>query len=92
MGYSQYVLPDGREAGYGVDAACEAPGCSQEIDRGLAFLCGNNPMSDETGCTHYFCYEHLFMGGPHQMCGPCFDKWAAADEGDSEGIRVVIDS
>jgi len=77
MGYAYYTLPDGREAGYGVEATCDAPDCSTEIDRGLAYLCGENPLGDEYGCTGYFCDKHLFMGGPSQLCEPCLDRWDA---------------
>lgn len=27
MGYAYYLLPDGREAGYGVEAECDADDC-----------------------------------------------------------------
>ena len=80
MGYAFYTLPDGREAGYGVEATCEAPDCSADIDRGLAYLCGEDPMGDQHGCTHYFCEAHLFMGGPLQLCEHCYDTWAATAE------------
>jgi len=63
MGYGYYVLPDGREAGYMVDVECDQPDCTEEINRGLAYLCGSNPDghrdSEEPGCGKYFCYEHL---------------------------------
>jgi len=77
MGYAYYVLPDGREAGYGVNATCDHEGCSAEIDRGIAYLCGRNPGGDEFGCGDYFCDEHLFMGEPCQLCEPCLDRWIA---------------
>jgi hypothetical protein len=64
MGYAHYVLPDGREAGYGVDATCDRDDCEEEIDRGLGFLCGNNPdgWRDDTepGCGRYFCDRHTY--------------------------------
>lgn len=63
MGYGYYILPDGREAGYGVTATCDVIGCEAEIDRGLAYLCGNAPDghrdSEEFGCGLYFCLDHL---------------------------------
>lgn len=62
MGYGYYVLPDGREAGYGVEAPCDHPDCTVVIDRGLGYLCGNQPDGhrddDEPGCGRYFCGEH----------------------------------
>lgn len=66
MGYSYYVLPDGREAGYAVDAVCDYPDCEEEIDRGLGYLCGIAPDGwrdpKAPGCGKYFCSAHLFEG------------------------------
>lgn len=90
MGYGYYVLADGRKAGYGVDATCDRDNCAEEIDRGLAYLCGRTPDSGYPhGCGGYFCSSHLFYGwventdgpptaSPHQMCEPCLDAWKAA--------------
>jgi hypothetical protein len=85
MGYAFYTLPDGREAGYGVAATCDAPDCKTAIDRGLAYLCGTNPLGDEHGCTGYFCDEHLFYGGPSQLCEPCLDRWESLQEVGTDG-------
>lgn len=63
MGYAHYTLPDGREAGYGVEAECDKPGCDTKIDRGLGWLCGENPDGwrgqDDFGCGNYYCTPHL---------------------------------
>lgn len=71
MGYSHYLLPDGREAGYGVDAECDQPDCHAEIDRGLGYLCGRNPDGwrdpSEPGCGLYFCMEHTYS---HDCANP----------------------
>jgi hypothetical protein len=32
-----------RDIGYGVPAYCDHPGCNEEIDRGLAHVCGGEP-------------------------------------------------
>lgn len=75
MGYAHYVLPNGREAGYAVEAACDEPGCEAEIDRGLAYLCGVEPGGSEDSCGDYFCEDHLFflVGGPAggRRCNRC---------------------
>lgn len=78
MGYGYYLLPDGREAGYTVEAICDADGCKTEIDRGLSYLCGENPDGwrdpDEPGCGRYYCPWHLGVHDcPNQGCGiyPC---------------------
>lgn len=48
-----------RDIGYGVPARCDHPGCTAEIDRGLAFVCGGQPYGGEHGCGLYFCGKHL---------------------------------
>jgi hypothetical protein len=68
MGYGYYVLPDGREAGYSVEATCDEPGCDAQIDRGLGYLCGTDPGGSEDSCGDYFCGKHLFGG---QRCARC---------------------
>lgn len=64
MGYAHYELPDGREAGYGVEAECDAASCTTQIDRGLGYLCGQAPDGwrdeSEPGCGKYFCGEHTY--------------------------------
>lgn len=63
MGYARYELPDGREAGYAVEATCDQFGCTEATDRGLGFLCGDSPDGhrgpDEPGCGRY-----LAQGAP----------------------------
>lgn len=49
-----------RDIGYGVPAICDHPECSEEIDRGLAYVCcGQQPHGGEYGCGLYFCSEHM---------------------------------
>jgi hypothetical protein len=84
MGYAQYRLPDGQQGGYAVEAMCDEPGCTERIDRGLAYLCGTHPGGSETSCGGYFCGSHLYHGRPHQMCGRCLDDLESLPEtGDS---------
>lgn len=71
MGYAFYTLPDGREAGYSVKDICNEGGCDTEIDRGLAYLCGETPGGGEYGCGGYFCDEHLLVGGSADCAGQC---------------------
>ncbi|MFI1095126.1 hypothetical protein [Streptomyces sp. NPDC020917] len=65
-------------AGYGVEAVCEEPGCDEGIDRGLAFLCGVTPGGDEYGCGGYFCGKHLNIpladDVPGNFCLRCIDR------------------
>lgn len=50
-----------RDIGYGVPAMCDAPDCSEEIDRGLGYVCGGQePYGGEYGCGLYFCSKHSF--------------------------------
>jgi hypothetical protein len=67
MGYAQYTLPDGREAGYAVEDVCNRDDCHEKIDRGLGHLCGELP-GDERGCGKYFCSAHLYyLGGRYEL-------------------------
>ncbi|HEU4543315.1 MAG TPA: hypothetical protein VFR23_19450 [Jiangellaceae bacterium] len=74
MGYAYYVLPDGREAGYGVNAICDRDGCKAQIDRGLDYLCGTWPGDPEDGCGNYFC-------GKHEFDHDCPDRGDDAEDG-----------
>ncbi|MBB4985015.1 hypothetical protein [Streptomyces nymphaeiformis] len=77
MGYASYTIQrngETIEAGYGIDATCEEPGCDADIDRGLAHLCGQTPGGDENGCGGYYCGSHLYIGPSEEigdLCGRC---------------------
>lgn len=43
-----------RDIGYGVPATCDHPDCNEEIDRGLAYVCGNEPRGGEDGGNNYW--------------------------------------
>lgn len=58
-----------RDIGYGVPSVCDQPDCKLEIDRGLSYVCGNEPYGGDKGCGLYFCASHLF--GPYQLCPRC---------------------
>ncbi len=49
-----------RDIGYSVRAYCDEPKCTEEIDRGIAHVCGGEPYGGERGCGLYFCATHLF--------------------------------
>jgi hypothetical protein len=65
-----------RDIGYGVPAYCDHPGCGEEINRGLSYVCGGEPYGGEHGCGLYFCSKHRqfreFNDGccPH-VCSRC---------------------
>jgi hypothetical protein len=48
-----------RDIGYGVPATCDHPKCDKRIDRGLSYVCGNEPYGGEHGCGLYFCAHHM---------------------------------
>jgi hypothetical protein len=56
-----------RDIGYGVPAECDHPQCHEQIDRGLAHVCGGEPYGGEHGCGLYFCGEHL----SGEQCSRC---------------------
>jgi hypothetical protein len=58
-----------RDIGYGVPAYCDAPGCNEEINRGLGFVCGGGPYGGEKGCGLFFCSKHQLDG--YQRCSRC---------------------
>jgi hypothetical protein len=86
MGYASYALQDGREAGYSVAATCDADQCTTTINRGLDFLCGQEPGVPDPaypGCRNYFCEPHQqdhecpnptcgqYPSSAEQADGPC---------------------
>jgi hypothetical protein len=48
---------EGRPIGYAHEATCDWPGCDEQIDRGLSYVCGDMHLSGES-CNGYFCAEH----------------------------------
>ena len=69
IGYDEHWK---RDIGYGVPAFCDHPGCSEEIDRGLAHVCGGEPYGGERGCGLYFCDKHLHHHARlPQLCERC---------------------
>lgn len=59
MGWSiGYDTHWNRDIGYGVPATCDYPGCGKHIDRGLDFVCGDEPYGGDDGCGLYFCEAH----------------------------------
>lgn len=69
--YGRIKLRDGStiEAGYAVTATCDENGCTDAIDRGLAYRCGGADF--DQGCGHYFCAAHLYWHGDGQRCPTC---------------------
>ncbi len=67
-----------RDIGYGVPAFCDHPECTEEIDRGLSYVCGGEPFGGEMGCGLYFCEKHRCSGACLRNCSLC--ERCAADE------------
>lgn len=73
MGWSVgYDFTWKRDIGYGVPATCDFPGCGEEIDRGLGYVCGAQPWGGERGCGLFFCGKH--GAGPKQLCPRCLHR------------------
>lgn len=62
-----------RDIGYGVPAWCDHPKCNEQIDRGLAYVCGNAPYGGEFGCGLFFCGDHMryVSDNKSQVCPRC---------------------
>lgn len=79
MGYGAYEIAGGPLAGqlggYNVKAVCGHDGCEEKIDRGMAYMCGDNPHGGgEDSCGLFFCDGHLAFAAitqPHQRCMAC---------------------
>lgn len=56
MGYA-IGYSNGRDIGYGVIATCDHPDCTEKIDRGMSYCCGE--FVGDYGCGLYFCMKHL---------------------------------
>jgi hypothetical protein len=79
MGWAYYEV-NGKPCGYSVEATCEEPGCTNKINRGLAYLCGRTPGGGDDGCGGYFCPTHLFCGDEAMQCRRCLK--VTDEEGD----------
>ncbi|APE11564.1 hypothetical protein [Rhodococcus sp. 2G] len=81
MGYAYYTLPDGRDAGYGVEAECDHPDCHERINRGLGYLCGEDPDGhrdpEEPGCGKYYCEQHSTA---HECTNPACGVYSDDEE------------
>lgn len=66
----------GRPIGYNHKATCDHPGCTVEIDRGLAYACGGSHGEDENSCERYFCSAHLFWDFKSKkfVCSECWKR------------------
>ncbi|MBW4469231.1 MAG: hypothetical protein KME45_03100 [Stenomitos rutilans HA7619-LM2] len=56
-----------RFIGYAVPAVCDHPGCEEEIDRGISYVCGGEPYGGNKGCGLHFCMKH----GGGWLCERC---------------------
>jgi len=75
MGWARGTNAEGREIGYSVEAECDEDGCAEQIDCGLAYVCGGMHDGGDHGCGRYFCGTHLFYAYPPdrrgQLCNAC---------------------
>lgn len=98
MGYGYYTVDLGRPAGYMVLATCDKRGCENEIDRGLGYLCGNDPgqFGGGPGCGRYYCEDHGGWVGPRGGCphprGPkAWGKTLSCMVENADGSVVCLD-
>ncbi len=66
----------GRDIGYGVPATCDHPACGKEIDRGLSYVCGSDPLGGDHGCGLYFCGDHLHFEDRGNECPQLCERCA----------------
>ena len=88
MAYAAYVLSDGTEAGYGVEAPCDAKGCDTLVWRGVDALCGERPGENEpgeAGCGRWHCSAHQ----PHEDHGCAFPECGVWSEDETEVCLLV---
>lgn len=68
-----------RDIGYGVPSVCDHPGCTAQIDRGLAYVCGSEPYGGTFGCGLFFCEEHRQPSRARRsgamVCQSCYWGW-----------------
>jgi len=69
-----------RDVGYGVPGVCDYPGCGAKITRGLAHVCGGEPMGGDAGCGLFFCSEHLGAGQRCERCIAGLRPFGATDD------------
>lgn len=64
-----------RDIGYGVPATCDHPGCVEEINRGLSYVCGGDIYGGEHGCGLFICGKHQHANNHcGQLCRHCADR------------------
>jgi hypothetical protein len=75
-----------RDIGYGVPALCDHPGCTEEINRGLSYVCAGERPYGGGGCGLFFCEKHRqhqvysgseFMGFGCERCAAGVDPFEA---------------
>lgn len=76
MGWSVgYDNKHERDIGYGVPAICDSPGCGEEINRGLSYVCGGAAYGGDSGCGLFFCGSHRYFKTDDklELCAACRD-------------------
>jgi hypothetical protein len=76
MGWSDCGIVKGndckeRHAGYGIRGKCEYKGCTERIDHGLSYVCGDMHGGGDYGCGGYFCENHRCYTEKGQLCCKC---------------------
>ena len=97
MGWANCGLDSkGRPIGYVFKATCDHEGCSEEIDRGLSYVCGDMHGEDEVSCERYFCETHrnnLVQANDGRLlgiCAECREALLASGECEDNEEGVII--
>ncbi|HIO30751.1 MAG TPA: hypothetical protein EYN44_19435 [Marinobacter salarius] len=88
----------GRPIGYVHPATCDHPGCSEQIDRGLSYVCGDMHGEDEVSCEKYFCSAHRSKTVHHEasrgellsVCDQCAAELIESGEWFEDELEGVI--
>lgn len=87
----------GRNIGYAHEATCDHEGCSEKIDRGLSYACGDmHGENDGIDCEKYFCENHrqnyvIHIHGECRVCDACAKRLVECGdfvEDEEEGALV----
>ncbi len=85
---------NGRPIGYNHAAVCDHEGCSNKIDRGLSYACGDMHGETEYGCDKYFCSEHRDNcveddGDFTRVCNSCAKELVSSGEWKEESSLII---
>jgi len=86
----------GRPIGYVFEATCDHKGCTKEIHRGLAYVCGRMHGEDEVSCEKYFCDDHkpgcvIWDDDIYMVCGECVDHLKGCRFKENDDGEIIVE-